>query len=367
MPTLRIDLAAIVRNHRRIAALAPSSVTAAVVKADAYGLGAGPVSTALAAAGCRDFFVAHWGEVAAVRERVPHDATIYVLNGLGADPAACLATGAIPVLNAPHHIAAWRALAAKIGRELPAILQLDTGMARLGLAPADFVDLIERPEALDGIALRYVMSHLACADEPDAPANREQRDRFVALAARLPGTPRSFANSGAAFLGPDFHFDLLRPGIALYGGAPRPDVAMEPVVTLTAPIIQSRRVAAGRGIGYGLTASAPHDRIIATIGVGYADGWPRRLGGHGAAFIAGERVPIVGRVSMDSMLLDVTDLPEEACAPGTAVELIGPHQSVDEVAAAAQTISYEILTQLGARYARHYIGLDAPVDPETAT
>jgi alanine racemase len=200
------------------------------------------------------------------------------------------------------------------------------------------------------------MSHLACADEPELAANRWQRDRFAAICAQLPPAPRSFANSGGAFLGTDYHFDLLRPGIALYGGEPRPDVRMESVVTLTAAIIQTRGVPAGAGIGYGLTAAADTDRIIATIGIGYADGWPRRLGGRGSAFLDGQRVPIVGRVSMDSLLVDVSAVPEGARQAGAPVELLGPHQSVDAVARDADTISYEILTQLGQRYARHYVG-----------
>jgi alanine racemase len=351
MIRLTIDLGAIVRNYRRIVALAPGSIVAAVVKADAYGLGAGPVTAALVAAGCEHFFVAHLSEVAAVRDATPAGAPIYVLNGLAAGAEAeCASLGAIPVLNSLTQLAAWRGLA---------ILQVDSGMQRLGLSPQEVERLVAAPDLLDGVALRYVMSHLACADEPDSPANAAQRDRFGDICAHLPPVPRSLANSGGAFLGADYHFDLLRPGIALYGGQPAPDVVMDPVVTLTADIIQTRAVPAGAGIGYGLTASATSDRVIATIGVGYADGWPRRLGGRGSVFVGDARVPIVGRVSMDSMLIDVSDIPKDARQAGSIVELLGTHQTIEDVACDAETISYEILTQLGARYERHYFGAAA--------
>ncbi|WP_380787699.1 alanine racemase [Sphingomonas sp. R86521] len=352
MTRLTIDLDAIVRNYRRIVALAPGSAVAAVVKANAYGLGAAPVAAALAAAGCRHFFVAHLSEVAAVRDAAPAGTPIYVLNGLAAGAEAeCAALGAIPVLNSLVQLAAWSAHGKR-----PAVLQVDSGMQRLGLSPPEVERLIEDPGLLAGIDLRYLMSHFACADEPESPANAWQRDRFATTCAQLPSAPRSLANSGGAFLGPDYHGDLLRPGIALYGGDPQPGVTMAPVVTLIADIIQTRVVPAGAGIGYGLTAPADTDRVIATIGVGYADGWPRRLGGRGSAFVGGIRVPIVGRVSMDSMLIDVSDVPGEARLEGAPVELLGPHQTIDDVARDAETISYEILTQLGSRYARTYIG-----------
>ncbi|MEG3164829.1 alanine racemase [Sphingomonas sp. PB2P19] len=363
MTRLTIDLAAIVRNYRRIAALAPNSTVAAVVKADAYGIGAARVAAALAAAGCRHFFVAHLSEVAAVRAAAPAGTPIYVLNGLVAGAEAdCAALGAIPVLNSLAQLAAWRAQ----GPGLPAIVQVDSGMQRLGLSADEIGQLATAPALLDGIDLRYVMSHLACADEPDSPANARQRERFASICAELPLSPRSLANSGGAFLGADYHFDLLRPGIALYGGSPRPGVTMDPVVSLSAAIIQTRVVPAGTGIGYGLTAAADHPRVIATIGVGYADGWPRRLGGRGSAFVGDTRVPIVGRISMDSLLIDVSAIPDEARQAGAAVELLGPHQTIDDVARDADTISYEILTQLGARYARHYVGDGAPHQRELA-
>lgn len=363
--SLTIDLSAIVANYRRITALAPGRNVAGVVKADAYGLGSAQVSAALSAAGCTHFFVAHLSEVAAVRAAVPGDAAIYVLNGLvaGAE-AACRSIGAIPVLNSLDQLARWGAAAGD--RPLPAILQVDSGMARLGLSPQEVDRLAAHPDLLGGIDLRFVMSHLACGDDAASPANADQRDRFAAICARLPAAPRSLTNSGGAFLGPDFHFDLLRPGIALYGGAPQAGVSMAPVAHLTARIVQTRHVPAGAGIGYGLTAAAATDRIIATIGMGYADGWPRRLGARGSVFVGGIRAPIAGRVSMDSILIDVTAIAEPDRRPGAPVELLGLHQRIDDVARDADTISYEILTQLGSRYARHYVGGDTGGDRSTA-
>ncbi|USI72446.1 alanine racemase [Sphingomonas morindae] len=355
--TLRIDLDALVDNYRRIEARTAPARVAAVVKANGYGLGAEPVSRALYDAGCRHFFVAQLGEAVVLRPSLAQDAALYVLNGLqpGAEPC-CAEIGAIPVLNAPDQIARWAETARARGARLRAALQLDSGMARLGLAPEDAARLAADPAALADIELTLVMSHLACADEGDVAANAAQWRAFQARAAAWPGVPRSLDNSGGAFLPRGDHLDLVRPGIALYGGAPTFGEAnpMRPVVSLTARIVQVRDVPAGAGVGYGLTSVADHARRIATIAVGYADGWPRHLSNRGAAFIAGTRAPIAGRVSMDSITLDVTDVPEAALAPGAPVELLGPHQGIDQVAAEAGTIAYEILTQLGSRYARIY-------------
>jgi alanine racemase len=221
--------------------------------------------------------------------------------------------------------------------------------------------LAANTELLTGIDLRLVMSHLACADVPDAPATYDQHRRFEALANLLPTAPRSLANSAGAFGDPSLRYDLVRAGIALYGGAPQVGLAnsMWPVVRLEASIIQLRTVPDRAGVGYGLTYLARGPRRLATISIGYADGWPRRLSNRGAAFVAGVRTPIVGRVSMDSMTIDVTDAPEAALCAGAPVELIGKHQTLDQVAADADTIAYEILTQLGSRYARTYLPLRA--------
>lgn len=355
--TLRIDLDALAANYCLIRQQVGGAEVAGVVKADAYGLGAVEVSRALAEAGCRHFFVAQLSEAIALRPALEPDAFVYVLNGLqpGAEPIAA-DIGAIPVLNALDQVDRWAALAAQRGRSLPAALQVDSGMSRLGLPGAEVEALASAPGRLAGVDLRLIMSHLACADEPEAEANQAQTAAFETLAGHFPDVPRSLDNSGGCFL-PRGHFDIVRPGIALYGGAPQAGRfnPMRAVVSLEARIVQVRDVPAGVGVGYGLGSVAGHPRRIATIAVGYADGWPRHLSGRGSAFIGGRRVAVAGRVSMDSITLDVTDVPPALLGPGAPVELIGPHQTIDDVAADAGTISYEILTQLGRRYAREYL------------
>ncbi len=366
---LRIDLKALVENYRLIRDRVAPSAVAAVIKADAYGLGAADVATVLSDAGCRHFFVAQLSEAVALGPRLPGGASLYILNGLrpGAE-AECLASGAVPVLNSLDQIERWSQLAISRGRALPAVLQVDSGMSRLGLAGSELDLLKARPDPLRGVDLRLIMSHLACSDEPDAPANKAQLARFCAIADRFPGVPRSLDNSGGAFRKGRHHFDIVRAGIALYGGAPQAAAPnpMRPVVSLDAAIVQVRDVPAGTGVGYGLSFRTDAPSRIATIAVGYADGWPRHLSNNGAAFIGGIRVPIAGRVSMDSITLDVTSVPGEMLYAGAPVELLGPHQTVDDVAMHAGTISYEILTRLGKRYAREYLPVRTPEHQRSA-
>lgn len=356
-PCLTIDLAALAANYRLLVRQVAPAAVAGVVKADGYGLGAGKVAATLLGAGCRHLFVALLREAEALVPQVPAGIPVYVLNGLlpGAE-GACATLGAVPVLNALDQVERWAAEAARRGERLAAVLQVDTGMSRMGLPGEEVGALLARPELLDRIDLHYVMSHLACGDDPADPANAAQAATFDALAVRFPGVPRALDNSGGAFLDRG-HGDLVRTGIALYGGAPHGGTAnpMQAVVSLHAPILQVRTVPAGTGVGYGLTFRAQRETRIATIPVGYADGWPRALGNRGSAFIAGIRVPIVGRVSMDSITLDVTDVPAAHLQPGAPVELLGPHQTIDQVAADAGTIAYEILTQLSGRYDREYL------------
>lgn len=355
---LTIDLGAIVENWRALKARVGRADCAAVVKADAYGLGAAKVGPALAAAGCRHFFVAHLAEGLALRPLLPATATVFVLHGAppGAE-AECAAQGLVPVLNSEPQVLAWRALAARLGRRLPAVLQVDSGMSRLGLSPAELDTLADDSDAFAGIEVACVMSHLACADEPDHPANAMQRERFIAARRRLPAAPASFANSSGIFLGPDYHFDLARPGAALYGvapvaGAPNP---MRPVLRLQAKVMQVRQIDAGTPVGYGFSWRASTPARIATVSVGYADGWLRSQSNRGAAWFEGVELPLAGKVSMDTITLDASALPEGALQPGTLVDLIDEHHGVDAVAARASTIGYEILTSLGRRYQRRYI------------
>jgi alanine racemase len=369
---LTIDLGALVANWRLLAGrLAPGAACAAVVKADAYGLGALEVGPALEAAGCREFFVAHLSEAYLLLPALSSQARIYVLNGLqpGAE-RACADAGVTPVLNSLAQAWRWRDLAVALGHPLPAALQVDTGMSRLGLPPADLAPLLADPSFFDHAPLALVMSHLACSDEPDRDSNDAQLAAFEALAARLPPARRSLANSGGIFLGARFDGDLARPGVCLYGAAPNPDRPnpMAPVVRLDARVIQVRDVPAGQGVGYGLAYTRKTPGQIATIAVGYADGWPRSLSNIGAAFYQGVRLPIAGRVSMDSITLDVSVLAEHGLGLqlGDEVELLGPHQTLEDVAVQAGTIPYEILTSLGRRYSRTYLraaGVEQPVTP----
>lgn len=356
---LTVDLDAIAANYRLLQARVGPAACGAVVKADAYGLGAAMVAPALLAAGCRHFFVAHLEEGIALRRSLSRAAAIYVMHGVFAGGEAdCVAHDLVPVSNSCEQLARWSAEARALGRRLPAVLQFDTGMARFGFAAADFGAF---GDDLRSLALHFVMSHLACADTPGAPANADQRARFDALRAQLPAAPATLAASSGIFLGPSFHYDLVRPGAALYGlapvsGAPNP---MHPVVRLDAKIVQLRDVPAGTPIGYGHSARTTARSRLATIAVGYADGYLRSGSNHGAAWFGEVALPVMGRVSMDSIVLDASHLPDGTLQEGSLVELIGPHRGVDCVASDAGTIGYEVLTSLGRRYHRRYISEDA--------
>ena len=351
---LEIDLGAVVANWESLGARHPGPV-GAVLKADAYGLGASPVASALHGAGCRHVFVAHPDEAFAIRAALP-GTMLAVLNGLWPGAAPELAAQEIrPVLGSLPEIAAWQEESRRLGHPLPALLHVDTGMNRLGLAPPDLDRLQADPALLDGIAIDYVMTHLVSAELADDPLNALQADRLLAARARLPPAPCSLANSSGLFLGPGFHSDLARPGAALYGlnptpGAPNP---MRPVVRLRARILQVRDVPSGETVGYNGLWTAPRPSRIATVSAGYADGFLRSLGNRAAACFDGRPVPLVGRVSMDLTTFDVTD--EPGATPGTWLDLIGPGMDADAVATRAGTNGYEVLTSLGPRYARRYV------------
>ncbi len=356
---LTVNLAALRHNYTIIAHRIAPTRTAAVVKADAYGLGAHRVAPAFYEAGCRDFFVAHLGEAIALKPVLKPDATLYILNGLQpGTESACACENIVPVLNSLEQVENWARLGTKLGTKLPALLQVDTGMSRLGLSATELDGLTNDFSLLDSIDVRFIISHLASGDEPENPANAAQLAAMRAALARLPKLPVAFANSGGSFLDKSYHFDLARPGVALYGVGPAP---IKPVLTLSARVIQVRDVDKGAAIGYGGTYIAQGPMRIATIAVGYADGWFRSLGNKGSAYFGDTRLPIVGRVSMDSITLDVSALPENTLRLGSLVELIGPHQRLEDVARDCDTIPYEILTALGNRYARVYVD---PAQPE---
>lgn len=356
---LTISLDAVRSNYRLLRQQAGSATCAAAVKADAYGLGAERVGAALAAEGCRHFFVAHLDEGIVLRPHLPATAEIFVLHG---PPVRAerelLAHGLTPVLNSLQQIEAWHALAQTLQRSLPAIVQVDTGMSRMGMPAAEVDAWLANPAFLQSIPPRYLMSHLACAEHQSHPMNASQLERFQALRQRLPNVPASLANSSGIFLGRDFQFDLVRPGAALYGIAPVAGAAnpLQPVVALHGRIIQTRTIQRGDHVGYGISYSATEERQIATVAVGYADGWLRSMSNRGMAFIDGVAVPMVGTVSMDSITIDATGIATERLQAGALVELIGPHHPVDEVGRLAGSIGYEILTGLGMRYYREYVG-----------
>jgi alanine racemase len=351
---LDIDLAAIVANWRALQATHGGRPTAAVLKADAYGTGAPQAAAALFAAGCRHFFTAHLAEAIEIRPLVP-GAMLSVLNGpLPGTEAEYVAHDIAPVLGSLADIAWWAGHAGRLGQTLPALLHVDTGMARLGLSSDDVMALAADPSLLVGLHLLYAMTHLVAADEPGNPANHAQLQQFAAACAKLPPAPRSLANSSGLFLGAAFHSDLARPGAALYGIDPVAGANMRPVARLTARVLQVRDVPAGGCVGYNETWRAARPSRIAVLGVGYADGFPRALTNRGAAFFDGVRLPLVGRVSMDLTTFDVTDHP--GLSAGAWVELLGPNRPLAEVAAEAGISPYEMLTRLGRRYTRVWHG-----------
>ena len=350
---LEVDLPTIVANWRKLRALHGGD-TASVVKADAYGLGAARVAPALHAAGCGHFFVAHLSEALAIRALLP-GAMLAVLNGspLGAEEEFAR-RDIDPVLGSLDEIARWAACARQLGRVLPALLHIDTGMNRLGLDRRELATLQQNHALLDGISVRYILTHLVSSEVAADPLNMAQLRRFDEACATLPPAPRSVANSSAIFLGANWRSDLARPGAALYGinPTPRQSNPMHAPMRLRARVLQVREVPPGESVGYNATFHAPGARRIATAGIGYADGWKRALSGRGYAHFDGSPVPLVGRVSMDLTTYDVTDSPD--LAVGDWLELIGPGITVDTVADWAGTNGYEILTSLGGRIARVY-------------
>lgn len=359
---LTVDLDAVARNYLFFKKkLVNGADCSAVVKADAYGLGAAPVSKTLFAQGCRHFFTVHLEEALDVKSVLPspgigQDSWIYALNGpcgMGRDFAAA---GIVPVLNTLGDLDDWRAEAQRSGRVLPAILHIDTGMNRLGLSAADVEKLAENVDGLSGLDIRYVMSHLACADQPSHPKNAEQLALFKKLSAKL-GRPfrYSFANSAGVLLGPDYHFDLARPGCGLYGINPYGTGVnpMQGAVTFEARILQIRDITEPGTVGYGATYSVSPPAQCATISVGYADGYARALQAMGTVVIAGEKCKVIGRVSMDTVVVDTTLIKGKAKA-GDMAQIIGPNQLVDDVARQQGTIGYEILTSIGRRVPRIY-------------
>lgn len=345
---LIVDTAAVVANWRTLRDSAPTArACGAVMKADGYGLGAAELAPALAAAGCRDFFVAVPDEGIALRRALPGH-SICVLSGPLGSLEPFITHTLTPVLNAPEQVAEW--LAHSGGRDY--VLQVDSGMNRLGLTAAELTELAPTLQP------RLLMSHLCCADEPAHPMNQAQLAAFRVAREKLPGVPSSLAASSGIFLGPDYHFDMVRPGIGLYGGNPVPGQPnpVRAVATLRLRIVQVRRIDTPGAVGYGATHAVSPGMRLATVSAGYADGLLRSLGGRGVGMLGGIRVPIVGRVSMDLISFDVSAVPEDLARPGQWISVLGDGIDLDGQAGNAGTISYELLTGLSRRYARRYTG-----------
>lgn len=362
---LVIDLGAIASNWRAVQARLGAGVQAgAVIKADAYGLGATRVVPALYSAGCRTFFVANLNEAQLVRELLGPSARIIVLSGCapGEEPRF-VGLDVEPVLISLEMAERWLEVVG--ARECGSVLKVNSGMGRLGLEPEELTRLLSRADFLDA-GCTTLMSHLACADDASHPLNTVQLDRFTAMFAefkrRVPAATASLANSSGVFLSPEYHFDLVRPGFALYGGNPVEGRAnpMKSVVSIELPVLQVRHLGVGEAIGYGATFVTSRKSVVLTVAGGYADGVFRSAAERAYVRVGDYRLPVVGRVSMDSIVVDATDLPGGACPRvGETVMLLGSELSVEELAQNMGTIGYEVLTSLGRRYRRTYVQGDA--------
>lgn len=359
---LTVDLDVIVANWRKLEKTAVPAECAGVIKANAYGCGIEQVARALAAAGCKTFFVATLDEARAARTAVPR-AAIYVLNGLFQNTADAYAKfDCKPVIGDLNELAEWDVFCRRSGWSGGAAIHIDTGMNRLGLTITEAQSIVPRVNAGDhGITL--VMSHLVAAEQLHSPANARQLGAFREIASLFAGVPASLANSSGIYLGSPFAFDLVRPGAALYGVNPTPeaDNPMQPVVDLKARIIQIRNIERGDTVGYGGTWTARRPTRLAIVAAGYADGYFRAAGANDGTrgaevVVSGKRCPIAGRISMDLIAVDITDLPAKAVRRGHMVTLIGEGITLDELAHHFGTIGYEVLTSLGSRYARIYKG-----------
>jgi len=362
---LTIDLDALTSNWRLYAdkARGSNAKAGAVIKASAYGLDVARVAPALHLAGCDTFFVATIDEAIQIRNILGKidqaNPSIHVFYGLMDGCERDFSQyDLIPVLNTLGEVEAWRAFCGGLGTSLPCDIHIDTGMSRLGLDEHELQKFITNMDQYIGLNINTIMSHLACAETPEHIENKRQLERFTTALSKINFTQASLANSSGAFLGPNYHFDLIRPGVALYGANPTPDKPnpMKQVVRLQGKVLQVRAIDTPRGVGYGSTFEASQGTRIATLAMGYADGYPRSLSNVGEVYFGEHKAPIVGRVSMDLITIDVTDIPAHIVHVGQLADVIGPLNPIDDVADKAGTIGYELLTQLGSRYDRKYTG-----------
>ncbi len=358
---LLIDLDAIASNYRTLRNQLGSVACGACVKADSYGLGMLKVAPVLAREGCEDFFFSFLERAVRLRAKLPN-VRIHIFTGLAAGkPSDFVEHNLIPVLNSLDDIKLWSDFCSKSGVAHRADIHIDTGMLRLGLTPSDVVTVMNNPSLVSGLNIDLVMSHLACADDAMSPMNGQQLSDFSKSCDVFAAKRLSLANSSGIFINPDYHFNLARPGAALYGINPTPDKPspLKQVVQLQGKILQVRCVDTPQSVGYGASHIISEPGRIATVGVGYADGYLRHLSGNATVYLGDIAVPVIGRVSMDFITIDISSVPAQfghLCEPGMAVDLIGPHHDVDALATQAGTIGYEILTSLGNRFHRRYLG-----------
>jgi len=358
---LSIDLKALADNWRLFSELGAKTgaKAGAVVKAAAYGLDVAQVAPALFQAGCQTYFVASIEEGIELRKILGPSPNIHVFWGLmdGAE-RDFVEHDLVPVLNTLGEVGAWRAFCTGAGKAIACDLHIDTGMSRLGLESREITKLVDNSDVLAGLNIDIAMSHLASAEDAENPTNAQQLEKFKTALVNVSSARTSLANSSGAFLGPKYHFDVLRPGIALYGSNPTPGKPnpMAQVIRLQAKILQVRTIDSPQGVGYGSTHQAAAGTKIATLAAGYADGYLRSLSNSGHVYFGEHRASIIGRVSMDLITVDVSDVPQDLLRPGKLADLIGPLNPVDDIADKAGTIGYELLTQLGGRYHRVYTG-----------
>lgn len=358
-PVLTVDLARVQKNYQYLhAMLGPKTTVAGVVKADAYGLGMAEIGPALERAGCREFFVAWPEEGADLRPYLPQS-TIYVLHGAMPGAAADLAAmNLIPVCNHLGQLVEWSEYARTIGKKLPVVLHVDSGLNRLGMPLSEVQQINADPSLLASLDLRLIMSHLAIPALASHPMNQHQLADFKTALALLPKTRASLAASSGSFLGDEYRFDLARIGSSIYGMNPLPNKPnpMLAVATLEFPVLQLQDVPAGKTIGYGCTYKTEKTTRVATLGGGFSDGYMRSLSNSGTIWIGDYRAPVLGRVSMDLITIDVTDIPAQLVQPGTMIAILHDHYTVNQLAGEAKTRTTEILCALGRKPKRRYVG-----------
>lgn len=352
--TLEVNLEAILHNYRLLASQAPNSACGAVVKANAYGLGVQKVAPSLFSAGCRDFFVATLAEGIELSGILSPDVNIYVFHGIKkGEESYFYDNGLTPVINDIYQLDAWIKCAQDVAHKLPAILHFDSGMNRLGIN-YELAEKIANYDNLKMLDVKYIMSHLVNAENPEDSINKVQLQRLWEVKKHFPHCKISLANSKGIEVGENFHFDLLRPGCGLYGVKGESNIALKNVINLKTKILQIREVSEDGFVGYGATTKVNKGERLAVVPIGYADGYLRSLSNNSYAVFSGHKLPLLGRVSMDLTIFDISNIPAGQIKQGDYLEILGDNYTVDEAAKNSGTIGYEILTSLGNRYNRVY-------------